>query len=42
MVQMIEDSCLKQSGGGEDGEKLKNLRNILIVGGTRWWIGHGA
>lgn len=32
---MIEDGSLKQSGGGEDGEKLMKLRNMLIVGRTR-------
>lgn len=32
---MIEEGSLKQSGGGKDGEKSMNLRNILIVGRTR-------
>lgn len=31
---MIVDGGLKHSSGGEDGEKLMNLRNSLMVGRT--------
>lgn len=31
---MIEDGGLKQGSSDKDGEKLTNLRNILMVGRT--------
>lgn len=34
MAWVIKDGGLKQSGGSEDGENLKNLRNMLMVGRT--------